>query len=63
MIVDQQFVAIGSANFVDISFQKDHTELNVSSWDESFANTLLYQLLREHLGFDLSSMVNFCIQR
>lgn len=43
MIVDDACVTIGSANLVDLSLNKDHTEMNASCWDRYI--TLL--LLRE----------------
>ncbi len=57
MIVDQTFFTVGSANFVDISLEKDHTELNVSVWDEKVARNFLEKLFMEHLGKDISRMV------
>jgi phosphatidylserine/phosphatidylglycerophosphate/cardiolipin synthase-like enzyme len=32
MIVDSVFLTLGSANVVDLSMDKDHSELNVSLW-------------------------------
>jgi len=50
MIVDDLFFTLGSANFVDISWKKDHTELNIAVWDERVARSLRWQLFEEHLG-------------
>eukprot|EP01121_Diplochlamys_sp_Union-15-3_P006615 TRINITY_DN17111_c0_g1_i1.p1 TRINITY_DN17111_c0_g1~~TRINITY_DN17111_c0_g1_i1.p1 ORF type:complete len:272 (+),score=42.97 TRINITY_DN17111_c0_g1_i1:54-869(+) len=55
-IVDDQWLTIGSANLVDISFQKDHTELNISIWDNATAKSLRNQLFSEHLHKDSSSL-------
>ena len=48
MIVDDEWLTIGSANFVDISFEKDHTEVNVACWDATVARNLRHALLCEH---------------
>ena len=47
-IVDGEWVTIGSANLVDLSLLSDHTELNVSLWDQVEALRLLRQLTEEH---------------
>jgi phosphatidylserine/phosphatidylglycerophosphate/cardiolipin synthase-like enzyme len=49
-IVDGEWFTAGSANLVDISMEKDHTELNVSVWDKPVAFRLLSDLFHEHTG-------------
>lgn len=49
-IVDGFWGHCGSANMVDISFLKDHTEVNVQFWDSNVAMTLLRKLAGEHCG-------------
>ena len=56
MIVDQKWFTIGSANFVDISFEKDHTEVNISVWDEPTARNLFNTLILEHIDENVSNM-------
>lgn len=48
MVVDDEWLTLGSANFVDISFEKDHTEVNVACWDAPTARSLRHSLLCEH---------------
>jgi cardiolipin synthase len=47
-IVDGEWVTIGSANLVDISLCADHTEINVSIWEQTSAMLLLLDLYQEH---------------
>jgi phosphatidylserine/phosphatidylglycerophosphate/cardiolipin synthase-like enzyme len=63
MIVDDEFLTLGSANFVDISMEKDHTEVNYSVWDKILATNLRKRLFQEHTGIseNLSSGLE-CIQ-
>eukprot|EP01090_Pellita_catalonica_P009473 TRINITY_DN20559_c0_g1_i1.p1 TRINITY_DN20559_c0_g1~~TRINITY_DN20559_c0_g1_i1.p1 ORF type:complete len:486 (-),score=62.62 TRINITY_DN20559_c0_g1_i1:217-1674(-) len=55
-IVDEEWVTIGSANLVDLSFEKDHTELNCAFWDRNLASFFLRKLLREHFGKELGDL-------
>ncbi len=55
-IIDEEFLTVGSANLVDLSFEKDHTELNVSVWGPLVAKTLQSQLIEEHTNEDTSKM-------
>jgi len=55
-IVDDQWFTIGSANQVDISMHRDHTEVNASVWDAPTARALRSQLVEEHSGVDTSAM-------
>lgn len=48
MIVDDEWFTLGSANFVDISWKKDHTELNFAVWDPTVASQLRRDLFAEH---------------
>ena len=54
-VVDGAWGTVGSANFVDISLQADHTELNLSYWDPTAARALLDALIAEHAGLDVSA--------
>lgn len=56
MIVDDEWMSIGSANFVDISFKKDHSELCVAVWDPKVVQSLRQKLFLEHLEVDVSEM-------
>ena len=49
-VIDGAWATIGSANLVDLSMLPDHTELNVSMWDDVAASDLLARLLEEHTG-------------
>lgn len=49
-IVDGAWATIGSANLVDLSLLKDHTELNASIWDPRVCLKLLCELVNEHTG-------------
>jgi cardiolipin synthase len=48
-VVDEAWVTCGSANFVDISLQRDHTEINAAVWDSDFAAAILRDLLSLHM--------------
>ncbi len=52
MIVDDEWVTIGSTNTATQSFKRD-TELNVSAWDPRVASGLRARLFAEHLGSDV----------
>lgn len=52
MIVDDLFLTCGSANLVDLSFEKNHTEVNVAVWSRRAATALREEIFREHLGSD-----------
>jgi hypothetical protein len=43
-------------DYLDLSFEKDHTELNASVWDASTAFNLLHHLINEHTGLDMHSI-------
>ena len=47
-VVDGEWFTIGSANFVDISFIHDHSELNCCVFDKVEAMKLLIQLAMKH---------------
>lgn len=47
-IVDGEWLTIGSANFVDLSLDADHTELNATAWGAATALPLLRALVAEH---------------
>ena len=47
-IVDGCWLTLGSANFVDLSLDADHSELNASVWGEALAGSLLRSLIAEH---------------
>ena len=49
-IVDGEWFTGGSANLVDLSMEKDHTELNISVWDKPAARRFLADLVHEHSG-------------
>ena len=51
-IVDGQWFTIGSANFVDISFIHDHSELNVCVFDKMESMKLLRKLANKHCEQD-----------
>jgi phosphatidylserine/phosphatidylglycerophosphate/cardiolipin synthase-like enzyme len=56
MIVDDEWFTCGSANLVDLSLEKDHTELNASVWSTSEATSLRHRLFEEHVGVNVSSL-------
>lgn len=47
-IVDGAWLTLGSANLVDLSLHRDHTELNASVWGRATCLPLLRQLVGEH---------------
>ncbi len=47
-IVDGEWATLGSANFVDLSLTRDHSELNASFWGRETCMPLLRQLITEH---------------
>lgn len=49
-------MTIGSANFVDISFRKDHSELCVAVWDADVVKDLRIKLFKEHIDEDVSAL-------
>lgn len=50
MIVDDSFMTCGSANLVDLSMDKNHTEVNLSAWSTAVATSTREAIWREHLG-------------
>ena len=50
--MDGQWFTIGSANFVDISFIHDHSELNVCVFDKMESMKLLRKLANKHCEQD-----------
>jgi cardiolipin synthase len=53
-IVDGEWLTLGSANFVDLSLDADHSELNATIWGADTAMPLLRSLCSEHTDQDLS---------
>lgn len=51
-VVDGRWGTSGSANLVDLSLCKDHTELNIQFWSPQHAQELFRRLAREHLDLD-----------
>jgi cardiolipin synthase len=49
-VVDGAWATLGSANLVDLSLDRDHTELNAAWWGRSACLPLLLQLVAEHTG-------------
>lgn len=47
-VVDGAWATVGSANFVDLSLARDHTELNASFWGGDACIALLRALIAEH---------------
>jgi len=47
-IVDGEWLTLGSANFVDLSMHRDHSELNASVWGRDTCLPLLRRLVAEH---------------
>jgi len=47
-IVDGEWLTLGSANLVDLSLHRDHTELNASVWGRETCLPLLRRLVAEH---------------
>ncbi|PCC75284.1 hypothetical protein SAMN02745121_03993 [Nannocystis exedens] len=47
-IVDGAWPTLGSANLVDLSLDRDHTELNAAWWGRAHCLPLLLQLVAEH---------------
>eukprot|EP01119_Soliformovum_irregulare_P021591 TRINITY_DN7220_c0_g1_i1.p1 TRINITY_DN7220_c0_g1~~TRINITY_DN7220_c0_g1_i1.p1 ORF type:complete len:366 (+),score=59.54 TRINITY_DN7220_c0_g1_i1:513-1610(+) len=56
MIVDDEWFTCGSANLVDLSLERDHTELNASVWSRDAAKSLRVRLYSEHLAADTQGM-------
>lgn len=48
-IVDGAWMTLGSANLVDLSLHRDHTELNASVWGRNTCLPLLRRLVAEHM--------------
>ena len=48
IIVDDEFLLVGSANLVDLSLDRDHTELAVSCWGRTAACAMRDALFQEH---------------
>ncbi|MCA9694343.1 MAG: hypothetical protein KC636_32455 [Myxococcales bacterium] len=55
-IVDGAWLTLGSANFVDLSLDADHSELNASVWGAETATPLLRALVAEHSDRDASDL-------
>lgn len=55
-IVDGEWLTLGSANFVDLSLDADHTELNATVWGAATAMPLLRSLCSEHTDQDLHEL-------
>lgn len=55
-IVDGEWLTLGSANFVDLSLDADHSELNATVWGAATAMPLLRSLCSEHSEQDLSHL-------
>jgi cardiolipin synthase len=55
-IVDGEWLTLGSANFVDLSLDADHSELNASVWGAETAMPLLRSLCSEHTDQDLAEV-------
>lgn len=53
-IVDGEWLTLGSANFVDLSLDADHSELNAAVWGADTALPLLRTLCAEHGDEDFS---------
>ena len=53
-IVDGEWVTCGSANLVDLSLSRDHTELNAAFWHRPTGLAMLEALLGEHGPLELS---------
>ncbi|MBZ5710452.1 phospholipase D-like domain-containing protein [Nannocystis pusilla] len=62
-IVDGAWATLGSANLVDLSLDRDHTELNAAWWGREHCLPLLLQLVAEHTdihaGDDLEALDRF----
>jgi cardiolipin synthase len=55
-IVDGEWLTLGSANFVDLSLDADHSELNATIWGAATAMPLLRSLCSEHTDQDLHAL-------
>jgi phosphatidylserine/phosphatidylglycerophosphate/cardiolipin synthase-like enzyme len=55
-IVDGEWLTLGSANFVDLSLEADHSELNATIWGAATAMPLLRSLCSEHTDQDLFAL-------
>lgn len=53
-IVDGEWLTLGSANFVDLSLDADHSELNAAVWGAATAMPLLRSLCGEHSDRELA---------
>lgn len=62
-IVDGAWATLGSANLVDLSLDRDHTELNAAWWGRATCLPLLLQLVTEHTDItaddDLDALERF----
>ena len=54
-IVDGEWLTCGSANLVDLSLRRDHTELNAAVWGRETCMPLLRQLVAEHTDMDIDA--------
>lgn len=61
-LVDGHWGTCGSANLVDLSLAPDHTELNLSWWDEETTSALLAPLAREHAEVTATDAAD-CVQQ
>eukprot|EP00416_Gambierdiscus_australes_P020289 CAMPEP_0171062088 /NCGR_PEP_ID=MMETSP0766_2-20121228/4858_1 /TAXON_ID=439317 /ORGANISM="Gambierdiscus australes, Strain CAWD 149" /LENGTH=532 /DNA_ID=CAMNT_0011517861 /DNA_START=5 /DNA_END=1603 /DNA_ORIENTATION=- len=55
IIVDDEFLLVGSANLVDMSMDLDHTELAVAAWGARPAKVMRNALFAEHAGESIPS--------
>lgn len=55
-IVDGAWMTIGSANFVDLSLHRDHTELNAAVWGRETCLPILHRLIGEHTDEDVGAL-------
>lgn len=55
-IVDGEWLTLGSANFVDLSLDADHSELNATAWGADTALPLLRTLVAEHTDAQVEAL-------
>ena len=62
-IVDGEWLTLGSANLVDLSLTKDHSELNVAVWGRESCLPLLRRLVAEHTESDAGGLDDLALLR
>ena len=57
-LIDDLWGTCGSANLVDLSLHRDHTELNVAFWHAPSSGALLRTLVHEHTHEEVAHLAD-----